>query len=82
MKNDPIYHCKPVGVPRVGAPRQIIQTPKLMVFIYDNAGLTEAGRGGYRILPTDGRPHRTDVDPSGTSATQSGTGKETRLLST
>ena len=64
VKNDPIYHCKPPGVPRVGAPRQILQTPKLSVFIYDNAGLTEAGRGGYRLVPTDGRPHRTDVDPS------------------
>jgi hypothetical protein len=64
VKNDPIYHCKPVGVPRVGAPRQILQTPALAVFIYDNAGLTEAGAGGYRLIPTDGRPHRTDVDPS------------------
>jgi len=64
VKNDPIYHCKPVGVPRVGAPRQILQTPALTVFIYDNAGLTEAGAGGYRFVPTDGRQHRTDVDPS------------------
>jgi hypothetical protein len=64
VANDPIYHCKPVGVPRVGAPRQILQTTSLIVFIYDNAGLTEAGAGGYRLVPIDGRPHRDDVDPS------------------
>jgi hypothetical protein len=64
VKNDPIYHCKPVGVPRVGAARQIVQTAKLTVLVYDNAGLTEAAAGGYRLVPTDGRPHRTDVDPS------------------
>jgi len=58
---DPAFHCKPAGVPRAGAPRQIVQTPKLTVLLYDEE---EAPPGSYRLVPTDGRQHRTDVDPS------------------
>jgi len=61
VKNDPEFHCKPLGVPRAGAPRQIVQTPKLTVFLYD---AQEGPPGSFRLVPTDGRPHRTDVDPS------------------
>src|SRR5260370_1239478 len=61
VKNDPEFHCKPLGVPRAGAPRQIVQTPKLIVFLYD---AQEGPPGSFRLVPTDGRPHRTDVDPS------------------
>src|SRR5690348_15654651 len=31
---DPAFHCKPLGVPRVGPPRQVIQTPRLVAFFY------------------------------------------------
>jgi len=61
VKNDPEFHCKPLGVPRSGAPRQIVQTAKLIVFLYD---AQEGPPGSFRLVPTDGRPHRTDVDPS------------------
>jgi hypothetical protein len=61
VKYDPEFHCKPLGVPRAGAPRQIVQTAKLIVFFYD---VQEGPPGSYRLIPTDGREHRTDVDPS------------------
>jgi len=61
VQNDPEFHCKPAGVPRAGAPRQIVQTPTLTMLLYDEE---EGPPGGYRLVPTDGRQHRTDVDPS------------------
>jgi len=61
VHNDPEFQCKPAGVPRAGAPRQIVQTPKLTLLLYD---IQDGPPGSFRIVPTDGRPHRTDVDPS------------------
>lgn len=61
IKNDPEFHCKPLGVPRAGPPRQVVQTPKLIVFLYD---AQEGPPGSFRLIPTDSRAHRTDVDPS------------------
>ena len=61
IHNDPQFHCKPAGVPRAGAPRQIVHTPKLTVLLYD---VQDGPPGSFRLVPTDGRPHRTDVDPS------------------
>jgi hypothetical protein len=59
VKLDPGFFCKPPGVPRIGAPQKIVQTPKEVIFLYsDLAG------NFWRIIPTDGRPHRTDADPS------------------
>lgn len=61
---DPAYHCKPLGVPRVGPPRQVVQTPKLIIFFYQvDIGEGDQSGIGVRLIPTDGRPHRTDVDP-------------------
>src|SRR5947207_2279276 len=54
---DPAFYCKPQGVPRMGAPAQIVQTPGQVVFLYAASNL-------FRIIPTDGRPHRADADPS------------------
>lgn len=63
-KYDPAFHCKPLGVPRVGPPRQIVQTPKLLVFFYQvDIGEGDAQGVGVRLIPVDGRAHRTDVDP-------------------
>jgi hypothetical protein len=64
VRNDPAFHCKPLGVPRAGAPRQIVQTPKLTVIFYQIDDGDGDQPGSYRLVPTDGRPHRTDVDPS------------------
>jgi hypothetical protein len=61
VRYDPTFYCKPAGVPRVGAPRQIVQTPKLTVLLYDEQN---GPPGSFRLVPTEGRPHRTDVDPS------------------
>jgi len=59
VKLDPGFFCKPPGVPRIGPPHQIVQIPGQVVFLYsDLAG------NFWRIIPTDGRPHRTDADPS------------------
>ena len=54
---DPAFYCKPQGVPRMGPPSQIVQTPGQVVFLYGTGNL-------FRIIPTDGRPHRDDADPS------------------
>jgi len=61
---DPSFFCKPLGVPRIGHPRQIIQTPGLIVFLYQvDSGEGAASGNAVRLIPTDGRPHRKDVDP-------------------
>jgi hypothetical protein len=61
---DPAFFCKPLGVPRAGHPTEIVQSPNLMVFLYQvDAGEGTAPGIGVRLIPTDGRPHRTDVDP-------------------
>jgi hypothetical protein len=54
---DPAFYCKPAGVPRMGPPTQIVQTPGQVVFLYGASNL-------FRVIPTDGRPHRADADPS------------------
>lgn len=64
VHTDPAFHCRPLGVPRAGAPRQIVQTPKLTLLLYQIDAGDGDQPGSYRLVPTDGRPHRTDVDPS------------------
>jgi hypothetical protein len=52
--------CLMSGVPRISArplPFQIVQTPGLMVFLYET-------HHAFRIIPTDGRPHPDDAEPS------------------
>jgi hypothetical protein len=49
-QEDPEFHCKPAGVPRMGAPAKIVQTPTELIFLY--------GQGNqFRVIPMDGRPH-------------------------
>ncbi len=58
-KEDPVFYCAKPGTPRIGSPRQIIQLAKQTVFLYEDiSGDT------FRIIPTDGRPHRADANPS------------------
>jgi hypothetical protein len=59
-KSDPAFFCKPGGVPRIGPPHAIIQAPGMpIVFLYQViSGNT------FRLVPTDGRPHDTEADPS------------------
>jgi hypothetical protein len=56
-KLDPAFFCKLPGVPRMGPPAQIVQSPGLVVLLYGD-------HNAFRVVPTDGRKHRTDVEPS------------------
>ncbi len=58
-KLDPVVKCHPPGVPRMGPPARIVQSKGWIVFLY----VTEPGNF-ERLIPTDGRAHRTDLDPS------------------
>lgn len=53
---DPAFNCVERGVPRMGAPQQIIQFPDKVVLLY-------GGAMHFRMVPID-KPHRTDLDPS------------------
>jgi hypothetical protein len=53
-KNDPVMTCQPLGVPREGAPRRIIQSDKDVVLFYQG-GDAGGGYGEYRVIPTDNR---------------------------
>jgi hypothetical protein len=55
-KNDPVMTCQPLGVPREGPPRRIMQTDRDVVFFY-LGGDAGGGYGEYRMIPTDGRKH-------------------------
>ena len=49
-QEDPEFHCKPAGVPRMGPPTKIVQTATELIFLY--------GQGNQvRVIPIDGRPH-------------------------
>ncbi len=52
---DPAFRCLPEGVPRMGPPNEIAQTPMAMYFLY-------SGRNLRRVIPTDGRAHDPDSD--------------------
>lgn len=54
-------HCMPLGVPRMGPPKQIVQYPGHVVFLYEGG---QSSINTFRVIPTDGRPHRADVEPS------------------
>ena len=58
-KVDPVFYCGKPGVPRVGAPRKIIQLPTEVVFLYE-----DISGDPYRVIPTDGRGHRVNANPS------------------
>ncbi len=58
-KLDPVVQCHPPGVPRMGPPARIVQSKGWVVLMYT----TEPGNF-FRLVPTDGRAHRTDLDGS------------------
>ena len=62
---DPSFGCMPGGVPRMGPPAKIVQTPKELIFLYVSPA---AGGWGdtYRVIPTDGRSHTPLDDLDGT----------------
>jgi len=58
-KTDPVFYCGKPGVPRIGPPRKIVQLRNEMIFLYE-----DISGDPYRIIPTDGRPHRARANPS------------------
>ncbi len=56
---DMTFQCAMPGVPRLGAPAQIVQTPKEVVLLY-----TAVSGQTFRVIPTDGRGFRPEIDPS------------------
>ena len=58
-KTDPVFYCGKPGVPRIGPPRKIVQLPNETIFFYE-----DISSDPYRIIPTDGRPHRPNANPS------------------
>lgn len=58
-KDNPDAHCLPMGIMQFhnhGEPRKIIQTPQVMVILYE-------ANAGVRQIFTDGRPLPKDPDP-------------------
>ena len=47
---DPEIKCYPDGLPRIGAPSKIVQTPTEIIFLYQS-------HNTFRVIPTDGRAH-------------------------
>ena len=58
VEEDTVLRCFSPGVPRIGPPDKIVQTPTELVFLYD-----DYTGNFFRVVPIDGRPHRTDVEP-------------------
>jgi len=54
-KEDPIFACQPLGIPRVGPPARILQTANDVTFFYAGGGASTQP-AEYRIIPTDNRP--------------------------
>jgi hypothetical protein len=55
--NDPsTYHCMPYGVPRMGPPAQIAQSPTQLIFLYQVGPAAALPGNTFRVIPTDGRP--------------------------
>ena len=57
---DPSYRCTPLGIPRMGPPSEIVQTPTTVYFLYGNLVSVP---NPYRIIPIDGRAHDKDAEP-------------------
>jgi hypothetical protein len=65
-EEDPSNNCMPAGVPRVGSPSYISQTPTHLMFIYPGQGGLIATQTSYRMVPIDGRPHTNLEELDGT----------------
>ena len=57
VEMDPALRCGNPGLPRIGSPDAIVQTPGQIVFLYN-----DLHGAAYRMIPTDGRPHRKDAE--------------------
>jgi len=55
---DPTWSCGAPGVPRIGPPQKIVQTPTQVVFLYDDLS------GNFFRVVRMNAPHRTDIELS------------------
>jgi hypothetical protein len=58
-KYDPVMTCQPLGLPRHGTPRRIIQQDKDVIFFYGANADYGGGAAEFRDIPTDGRQRNT-----------------------
>ena len=56
-KYDPVMTCQPLGMPREGTPRRIIQTDKDILMFYGQYADYGGGNTEFRDIPIDGRKH-------------------------
>jgi len=56
-KDDPVMTCQPLGVPREGPPRRVIESANDIIFFYGEYVDGGGGFGEYRVIPTDDRKH-------------------------
>ena len=54
-KYDPVMTCQPLGLPRHGTPRRIIQQDNDVIFFYGANADYGGGAAEFRDIPTDGR---------------------------
>ena len=54
-KDDPVMTCQPLGIPREGPPRRIVQSANDVIFFYGEYVDGGGGYGEYRVIPTDNR---------------------------
>ena len=59
VQEDPVLRCVSPGVPRIGPPDKIVQRAGEAVFLYE-----DVSGSFFRLVPTDGRPHPTNNEPS------------------
>ncbi len=59
VQEDPVLRCFAPGVPRIGPPDKIVQRAGEVVFLYE-----DVSGSFFRLVPTDGRPHPTNNEPS------------------
>jgi hypothetical protein len=64
-ESDPSFGCMPAGVPRIGPPAKVVQTPKEIILLYVSGGAQGWG-DPYRVIPMDGRAHTPLQDLDGT----------------
>jgi hypothetical protein len=56
-KEDPVMTCQPLGIPRQGPPRRIVQSASDIIFFYSAYADGGGGQAEFRIMPIDGRKH-------------------------
>jgi hypothetical protein len=59
VEEDPVLRCIAPGVPRIGPPDKIVQRAGEVAFLYE-----DVSGSFFRVVPTDGRPHPTNNEPS------------------